>query len=95
MRMWPAPTSHVMTNKEAFIYNFCRLLIIGYTLILLYLSVKETHSYTPGKTIGNLLLTVAFMIIAVLALIILYILWNELLDFLSEVFEEVRYRAFS
>lgn len=87
--------SHVMTNKEAFIYNFCVLLVVGYTLILLYLAVKETHSYTPGKTIGNLLLTVAFIIIAVLALIILYILWNELLDFLSETFEEVRYRAFS
>ena len=87
--------SHVMTNSEAFIYSFCNLLILGYTLVLLYLAVKETHSYTPWKTVGNLLLTIAFIIIAVLALIILYILWNELVDFLSEVFEEVRYRAFS
>ena len=87
--------SHVLTNNEAFIYHFCNWLILGYTLILLYLAVKETHSYTPWKTVGNLLLTVAFILIAVLALIILYILWKELLDFLSEVLEEVRYRAFS
>lgn len=87
--------SHMLTTKEIFIYEFCYALIIGYTLILVFLSVKETHCYTPGKTVGNLLLTAAFMIIAILAFIILYILWKELFSFLSELLEEVKYRVFS
>lgn len=87
--------SHVFTIKEIFIYNFCNFLIIGYTIALLFLSVKETHCYTPRKTVGNLLLTVAFMIIATIAFIILYILWKELLGFLFELLEEVKYRALS
>lgn len=86
--------SHVLTTKEEFIYRFSLFLIIGYTLILIFLSVKETHCYTPKKTIAILLLTIGFMIIAVLACIILYILWKELLGFVSELFEEVKYRAF-
>jgi heme/copper-type cytochrome/quinol oxidase subunit 4 len=86
--------SHVLTTKEEFIYRFSLFLIIGYTLILIFLSVKETHCYTPKKTIAVLLLTIGFMIIAVLACIILYILWKDLLGFVSELFEEVKYRAF-
>ncbi|TAH75059.1 MAG: hypothetical protein EWM47_00700 [Anaerolineaceae bacterium] len=86
--------SHVLTTKEEFLYQFSYTLIIAYTLILIFLSVKETHCYTPGKTIANILLTIAFMIIAILAVIILYILWKELFAFMSELYEEVKYRVF-
>lgn len=87
--------SQALTIKEIFIYDFTNFLIAGYTLVLIFLSVKEIHCYSPGKTIGNILLTLAFMIIAILAFIILYILWKELLGFLLELFEEVKYRAFT
>lgn len=87
--------SHVLTHKEGFTYNFIQLLILGYTLLLMFLSVKEIHCYAPGKTVANLLLTLFFMVIAILASIILYILWKELVSFLLELFEEVRYRGFS
>jgi tetratricopeptide (TPR) repeat protein len=87
--------SHVLTYKEIFIYNFSSFLITGYTLVLLFLSVKEIHCYTPKKTMANILLTIAFMIIAILAFIILYILWKELFSFLYELIGEVNYRVFS
>ena len=35
------------------------------------------------------------MAVAILAAVILFILWRELLSYLLEVFEEVRYRVFS
>ena len=50
--------------------------------------------YNLRKTVANILLTLFFMVVAILAAIVLYILWRELLSFLSEVFEEVRYRVF-
>jgi hypothetical protein len=62
---------------------------------MVFLAVKETHAYTPKKTVANLLLTLAFMAIAVLAAIILYILWKELVSFVLQILEEVKYRVFS
>ena len=47
------------------------------------------------KMVANLLLTLAFMAIAVLAAIILYILWKELVSFVLQILEEVKYRVFS
>ena len=68
---------------------------MGYACILIFISIKEAHVYNLRKTVANILLTLFFMVVAILAAIILYILWRELLSFLSEVFEEVRYRVFS
>ena len=86
--------SHALTVREQFIFQFLNFLVIGYTCVLLVLSVKETYCYTGRQTLTNLLLTAGFMLIAALALIILFILWRQLLSFLSEMFEEVRYRVF-
>lgn len=94
---WPALTllSHAFTLTELFIYRLLAFLILGYTGVLIFISIKEAHVYNLRKTVANILLTLFFMVVAILAAIVLYILWRELLSFLSEVFEEVRYRVFS
>ena len=94
---WPALTllSHAFTLTEIFVSRMLSLLILGYTGILIIISIKEANSYSIKKTVGNILLTIFFMIVAILAVIVLFILWRELISFLSEVFEEVRYRVFS
>ena len=63
-------------------------------MTIIFISIKEAHVYNLRKTVANILLTLFFMVVAILAAIVLYILWRELLSFLSEVFEEVRYRVF-
>ncbi len=70
-------------------------LILGYTCILVFISIKEAHVYDLKKTVKNILLTLFFMVVAILAVIVLFILWRELVSFVSEIFEEVRYRVFS
>ena len=94
---WPVLTllSHAFTLTEIFIYRLLAFLILGYTGVLIFISIKEAHVYNLRKTVANILLTLFFMVVAILAAIILYILWRELLTYLSEVFEEVRYRVFS
>lgn len=94
---WPFLTliSHGFTLTELFIYQLLTFLILGYTGILIFISIKEAHVYNLKKTVANILLTLFFMVVAILAAIILYILWRELLSFVSEVYEEVRYRVFS
>ena len=94
---WPILTliSHAFTLTELFIYQLLRFLILGYSGILFFISIKEAHVYGLKKTTSNILLTVFFMIVTILAAIILFILWRELISFVSEVIEEVRYRVFS
>jgi hypothetical protein len=94
---WPilAGLSWLFTYAELFQYQALQTLVLGYTGIMVFLAVKETHAYTPKKTVANLLLTLAFMVIAVLAAIILYILWKELFSFVLQILEEVKYRVFS
>lgn len=94
---WPilAGLSWLFTYAELFQYQALQTLVLGYTGIMVFLAVKETHAYTPKKTVASLLLTLAFMVIAVLAAIILYILWKELFSFVLQILEEVKYRVFS
>ncbi|MEN6418122.1 MAG: hypothetical protein ABFC73_04285 [Clostridiaceae bacterium] len=94
---WPvlAGLSWLFTYAELFQYQALQTLVLGYTGIMAFLAVKETHAYTPKKTVANLLLTLAFIVIAVLAVIILYILWQELGRFVLQILEEVKYRVFS
>lgn len=94
---WPILTlvSHVFTLTELFIYQMIAFLILGYTCVMLFISIKEAHVYNLRKTVANILLTLFFMIVAILGVIVLFILWRELLSFVSEVLEEVCYRVFS
>lgn len=94
---WPILTAltHVFTLTEIFICQMLSVLIVGYTAIMIFISIKEAHVYNLRKTISNILLTLFFMVVMVLAAIILYIIWRELLSFVSEVLEEVIYRAIS
>lgn len=90
-----ALVSHVLTYAELFIYRLLHALILAYTGVMIFLAVKETHAYTPRKTMANILLTIVFIVLSVLAVIVLYLLWRELIGFAGELFEEVKYRVFS
>ena len=94
---WPILTllSNGLTITEIFTYKLLTAVILGYTALLFFIGIKEIHMYSIKKTISNILLTLAFMVIAVMAAIILYILWRGLVGFVLELFEEVRYRVFS
>lgn len=94
---WPVLTAltHVFTLTEIFVCQMLSFLILGYTAVLIFISIKEGHVYNLRKTVANILLTVFFMVVAILAAIVLYILWRELFSFVSEMLEEVRYRVFS
>lgn len=85
--------SHGLTLNESFLYVLLKLLVGGYTFVLVFIGAKETHNYSLGGTIKNLLLTLCFIVLTIVAMMILYLMWNELIRFLVTVFEEVRYRV--
>ncbi len=87
--------THVLTLTERFIVEFPTFLILAYTLILFFLTAKEIHAYSFKNTVKNIILTLFFVVLSVLALFILYALLNEVFSFIGQFFEEVKYRVFS
>ena len=93
---WPVLVvlSYFFTWTEMFVYTLLGVLMLGYPCILVFIAIRETNSYSIPKTITNELLTLFFMLMVIVAAAVLYILWRELVTFVLEVFEEVRYRVF-
>ncbi|HUF37808.1 MAG TPA: YIP1 family protein [Anaerolineales bacterium] len=85
--------SNVLTLNEVFIYTFSLNVVWAWTGILLFIMVKEVHNYTFSETVRNVLVTFFTMGLFVLTGYILYVLFNQLFDFVSAIFQEVRLRG--
>lgn len=84
-----ALVSNVLTLAEASIYGIAQVIIILWTVLLLFIQVKEIHGYGFGETVKNILwilFVAAMAVVAVLAIVgILIQGWN----FLNEFFREL------
>jgi hypothetical protein len=85
--------SNVLTANEVFLFTFTRDLIWVWTGVMLVIMVKEIHNYTPGETVRNVLLTLFTGALFVLTGYILYVLFNQLFDFISAIVREVGLRG--
>ena len=82
--------SHVLTENEIFLYNMLLWSGVAYAFIVIWLGLQEVHSYGFGQTLKGLLLTIGFMLIALVVLFNLTILFNEVVEFFESIFSEVR-----
>lgn len=85
--------SNVLTMNDAFVYSFSGLLIQAWTGILLFLMVKEIHNFTFGETVKNIFITLFCMVIMLLVLFIVYVLLDQVYDFVHSVIREGIIRA--
>ncbi|WNQ08989.1 Yip1 family protein [Paenibacillus aurantius] len=85
--------TNVLTLSEKVVYSTAQWVMIGWTLILFFIMVKEIHNYDIQETIVNLVVTVLFMIAVWVLLFIVAGLTFQLYDFLTQVIREVTYRA--
>lgn len=85
--------SRVLSLNEAFLYTFANNLVWAWTIIMLFIMVKEVHNYSFGETVKNILLTLFTMILFALSAYILYVLFSQLFGFISAVMQEVRLRV--
>jgi tetratricopeptide (TPR) repeat protein len=85
--------SNGLTLNEIFVYTFSQNLIWLWTGIMLVIMVKEVHNYTAGETVRNVLVTLFTMGLFVLSGYILYVLFNQLFDFISAVMQELSLRG--
>lgn len=82
--------TNVLTENEAFIISFGQLILVAWSLVLLYLMVQEIHAFSIKDTVKNILITLATMFLLTLAAIMLFLLYKQLADFVYEIFQEVK-----
>lgn len=81
--------SNVLTYNEAFLYNFGYLIMISWSVILLFIMLKELNNFKFGELIGNLLLTIFVMIILIILYLIVSVLSKQFIDFIVNIIKEL------
>lgn len=85
--------SNILTQNEAFVYQYGRAALIVWCGVLLFLMVKEIHAYSVGKTIANILVTGFTIAIFAVILFVFYLLTSQLCGFVMSVVREVGARV--
>ncbi|SEM51544.1 Yip1 domain-containing protein [Paenibacillus sp. cl141a] len=85
--------SNVLTYNEKFVYDYSMMLIQGWSLLLVCIMVKELHDYTFRQTVRNLFLTVFGIVLAALVIFLLVLLFNQEVEFIQTIIQEMRNRA--
>lgn len=86
-------STYVLTQNEGFLVSFGWTIAVVWSAVLIFIGLTETHNYSFGDTLKNVLLTLFFMVIAVIAVAVLYLLWVQVVTFVQDVFMEVAYRV--
>lgn len=85
--------SHVLTVNEQVVISLLRVVMYGWILVIGFIGIKEVNQYTVKETIKVILLTIFTILIMALLIFIIYILWAQVFDFISEIVGEVVYRV--
>lgn len=84
--------SNVLTYNEVFLISFANIIVLVWIVILLLISVKEMNNFTVKETAKALVLTAFTVLILSLLICIIYVLFSQVIDFISSVLREVVYR---
>lgn len=85
--------SHVLTYNEEFIYNMYRSVIIGWTVLLLLISITTIHNYSLFETIKYTIILLFGMFMMVLLGVLIYSFVGQLWIFILSLIKEVIYRV--
>ncbi|MDO5435294.1 MAG: YIP1 family protein [Clostridia bacterium] len=85
--------SHVLTGNEQFLITLTRVITYGWMAVLLVTGIREVNNYSAKETAKVILLTLFTALILALLIFIVYVLWAQVVEFISAVIGEVSYRA--
>lgn len=88
-----ALVSNVLTLNEEFLYSFSNQLILFWCGLMLVIMIKEIHNYSVSETVRNILATLFTMAMFLLTAYILYVLFNQLIEFVQAVIQEIGLRG--
>ncbi len=85
--------THALTLDEIFILNFLNFIIIGGSIVLLVVMINELNNYKASETIKCIFWTLFAFFMAIVVLFILYVMCKQTVEFISQIWSEVIYRA--
>lgn len=85
--------SNVLTLNEYFLYIFFMQVMMGWSLIILFIMIKEIHAFEFWGTVRNIFTTIFCMFIIVLVCFIIYVLMDQVTDFVTAIIQEVILRV--
>lgn len=85
--------SHVVTYNEVFFVELGFFIMGAWIAVLEFISIKEINDYTVKETIKIILLTAFTILIVCLLAFIIYVLWSQVIDFISSIVGEVVYKV--
>lgn len=86
-------STYVLTLNEAVIVHYLWAIAVAWSALLICISVKEIHNYTVKETVKIILLTLFFMIMAIIVCVILYLIGQQVVIFFQDIISEVTYHA--
>lgn len=81
--------TYVITLNEVFMVNFILAAGFIWAAVILYLGLQEIHNYSFRNTIKSIVITAAFMLIALVVLFNLTILFGQFTQFLEAFIREL------
>lgn len=85
--------SNVLTLNETFVYDFSTQIMWAWTGVMFIIMVKEVHNYSFNETMRNILATLFTMALFLLTGYILYVLFNQLFEFVMAIIQEAGLRG--
>lgn len=86
-------STYVLTLNEAVIVHYVWVIALLWSVLLLCISVREIHNYTVKETVKIILLTLFFMIMAVIVSVILFLIGQQVVIFVKDIINEVAYHG--
>ena len=84
--------TNVLTFNEEFFITMIDFVSIGWTALLVILTIMYQNDYTLKKTFTTIILTLFTVLVVVALAVVLYMLISQLVDFVTSIYGEVVYR---
>jgi hypothetical protein len=85
--------SNFLTTEEAGFYFMVLFIGMAYFLFLAFVGLVTVHNYSPSKAIFTVVLTFLALLIIVFLLALLLTLWQQVLNFINSVYNEIIFRS--
>ena len=84
--------TNVLTFNEEFFITMIDVVSIGWTALLVLLTIMYQNDYSLKNTFKTIILTLFTVLVVVCLAVVLYMLISQLVDFVTSIYGEVVYR---
>ena len=85
--------SYGLTLNEQVILTIFKAVGFWGSGIFLVIGILETHNYTFGQTVKNILLTIVFMVLFLIICVVVIVMLDQIKTFIETVWKEVKLRV--